>query len=96
MARLRPDGGVIDRLQQQITQLILKLIPILALNRIRHFVGFFDGVGRYSAEGLLDVPRAACFRIAEAAHDLEKPLDTRRLIVDQIVTHCSPSRFQVC
>ena len=65
--------GVKHDLKQQIAELLAQSRPILALDRIRHLIGFFDGVGRDGAKTLLLVPRATRLGIAQPGHDLEQP-----------------------
>ena len=71
MPRLFADGCVIDRLQQQIAQFALQLGPVLPLDRVGHFIGFLDGVGRDGLECLFDIPGTTVFRVTQAAHDLQ-------------------------
>ena len=47
------DACLKHNLQQQVPQLILQLIGIAALDGLRHFIGFLDGVGNDCLMGLL-------------------------------------------
>ncbi len=89
MPGLFAHGRVIDRLQEQIAQLPLQLREIAPLDRIGNFVSLFNGVGGDGVEILLDIPGAARFRIAQAAHDLQQALNSRIRVVDQVFSHCS-------
>jgi hypothetical protein len=60
---------VIDDLQQQIAQLLLERPHVLALDRVRHLVGFLDGVGSNRPEGLLEVPGTAAAGCPQRRHD---------------------------
>ena len=62
-------AGVEDHLKQQITKLILKAVHIILLNRFGDFVSFFDGVGGDGFKGLLHIPGAAVFWIAQCFHN---------------------------
>ena len=74
LALLR-DARVIDDLEQEIAELFLQPGPVLVLDRAGDLVGFLDRVGRDGLESLLDVPRAAAIRVAQAAHDVEQGVD---------------------
>ena len=67
-ARLGAHLGMVDDLQQQITELARQGGPVLALDRVGDLVGFLDRVGGDGGEGLLDVPGAATLGIAQPAH----------------------------
>ncbi len=90
------DLGEIDGLQQQIAQFALEFVPGLTLDGVGDFVGFFDCVGGDGGEGLFDVPGAAGFRVAQAAHDFEQPFDAGVGVVDErVFSHCSRLWFSV-
>lgn len=72
--------GVVDDLKQKIAQLTAKPLHITPADFFRHLKGFFDGVGRYGAEILFDIPGAAMFRLAQPAHQLQQPLMPRAFI----------------
>ena len=52
-------------------------------------------VGGDGCEILLDVPGAAGFGIAQAAHDFEQALDACVWVVDQIIGHCGKPSCRV-
>ena len=58
-------------LQQQVAEFVFQIVKIAALYGVGDFVGFFNGVRRYTGEGLLKIPRATVGRIAQARHDSE-------------------------
>ncbi len=64
-----------DHLQQQVTELVLQVGEVAALDGLGHFVGFLDGVGRDTGEILLHVPRTAMLRIAQTRHDSEQGIE---------------------
>ncbi len=72
MAGFLGHAGVEDHLEQQVSQFIPQILQVAALNGIGDLIGFFDRVGRYGAEVLLDIPGAAGLRVPEASHDREK------------------------
>ena len=72
MAGLARHLGVVDDLQEQIAKLVLEIVEILASDRVGDLVGLLDRIGRDGREGLLDIPRAAAFRIAKPGHDFEQ------------------------
>lgn len=88
-------GRMINGLQQQIAQLPLKIAPVLACDGVCDLIGLFDCVGGDAVEILLDVPRAARFRVTQAAHDRKQAFNSPIRVVDQVICHCSRSRFGV-
>ena len=70
-AALACDLRVKHHLKQQVTELVLEMREILALDGVGHLVGFLDGVGGDAREGLLAVPWAA-IRRAQPLHDREQ------------------------
>jgi len=59
-------------------------------------IGLFDRVRGDTGEILFDIPRATCVRIAQPAHDFQKPFDPGGLVIDQrAIGHCSAFRFGV-
>ena len=64
-----------NHLQQQVAQLFLQFRIVPLGNRLGHFEGFFNGIRRNGIEVLLDIPRAAGFRVAQAGHDGEEGVD---------------------
>lgn len=60
-------------LKQKIPQFFPEIALVIALNRVGHFIGFLDCVGGDRVKGLLKVPWASAFRIAQPVHDLEQP-----------------------
>ncbi|MNT51291.1 hypothetical protein D3C72_1882520 [compost metagenome] len=63
--------AVINHLEQQIAEFTLQMIEVPSLDGIGDFVGFFKGVRDDSGVGLLDVPRAAVLRVAQAVHQVQ-------------------------
>lgn len=63
-------------LEKQVSQFIFQLVHIAGLDGIRNFVCFLDGVGRDRGKGLLTVPWAAVFNVAETSHNLEEVIDS--------------------
>ena len=59
--------GVVDDLEQQVAELALEPVPVLARDRVGDLVGLLDRVGGDRGEGLLDVPRAAALAGRAAA-----------------------------
>jgi hypothetical protein len=59
-------------LQQQVAQLVAEIVEVATVDRIGHLVGFLDGVRRDGREVLLQVPRAAALRVAQARHDRQQ------------------------
>ncbi len=64
-----------DHLQQQVAQLVAQASQVVAIDRIGHLVGFFDGVWRDAGEGLLHIPGTAVFAIAQTRHHVQQLLD---------------------
>ena len=62
-------------LQQQVAEFLAQVGKITTVDGVGDLVGFLDGVGQDAVEILLQVPRAAAFRIAQARHDGEQALD---------------------
>jgi hypothetical protein len=59
-------------LEQEITQFFPKFSHVTALNGIRNFISFFDGIGGDSLERLFEIPWTAAFRTTQAGHDLKQ------------------------
>jgi len=70
---------VIDDLQQEIAELVLKPIEIAARDRVGHLIAFLDGVGRNRREGLIAIPRAAGCRVPQPRHHAQKIVNAERL-----------------
>ncbi|MNQ99137.1 hypothetical protein D3C85_1148600 [compost metagenome] len=64
--------AVINHLEQQIAQFTLQVIEVTALNGVRHFVGFLQGMGDDGPVRLLDVPRTTVLRVAQAVHQVQQ------------------------
>ncbi|KWV87284.1 hypothetical protein PFLmoz3_03132 [Pseudomonas fluorescens] len=64
--------AVIHHLEQQVAQLALQMVKVAALDGVGHFIGFFQRVRDDGGVGLLDVPRAAVLRVAQAAHQVQQ------------------------
>ena len=73
---LLSNRGVIDCLQQQIAQLSFQIRHISARNGIGDLIGLFDRIGGNGAETLLNIPRAARVRVAQATHDIKQTFNT--------------------
>ena len=76
---------MIDDLEEQVAELILEPVEILARDRIGDFVGFLDRVRRDGREALLHVPRTAAFWVAQARHHSQQILE--RVLFAQSVSH---------
>ena len=63
-----------DDLQLQVAELVGERVHVVARDRVRDLIGFFDRVGRDRREGLHRVPFATARRIAQAAHDFAQAL----------------------
>ena len=68
-------AGVKDDLQQQITKLVLKVVQIIARDRVGDLVGLLDRIRRDAREVLLQIPRAAGLGRAQRSHDFDEPVD---------------------
>ncbi len=66
--------GMKHDLELQIAKLIRQGIHVVAGDRVRNLVRFFDRVGRDRRECLHAIPFAARRRIAKALHDLDEAL----------------------
>jgi hypothetical protein len=99
MAGLGGHLRVVDHLEEQIAQFALQLGPGLALDGVGDLVGFLQRVGGDGGEVLLDVPGAAGFRVAQARHDVEEPVDAAG--VESVVAvkvglgHCGHRGFAI-
>src|SRR3984893_6923683 len=76
--RLFRHAGVKDDLQQKVAEFLTQIFARTALDRVGHFVGFFDRERGDRSEGLLDVPRAAVNTITERRHDVDKATNVAR------------------
>ncbi len=65
-------AGVKHHLQQQIAEFIAEIDQIVAHDRVRHLVGFFDGVGRNGRKRLFEIPRTAGAGRSQLRHDLDQ------------------------
>jgi hypothetical protein len=59
-------------LEQQIAQLLLEFRHVAQRNRLGHFIGFLDRVGRDRVEILGQIPRATMVLVAQSSHDAGK------------------------
>ncbi|MCY1186429.1 hypothetical protein D9M73_273020 [compost metagenome] len=59
-------------MEQQIAQLALQVLEIAALNGVSDLVGLFDSVWDDAGVVLLQVPRAAVLRVAQAGHEMQQ------------------------
>ena len=66
-----------DHLKQEIAELSRKS-SVARVDRVGDLVGFLERVGGDRGEGLLDVPGAAGYRIAQRRHDVDKALNVAR------------------
>ncbi len=71
---------MINHLEQEIAELVLQRVEIVARDRVGDLVGFLDGVGRDGREALLDVPRTAGVLVAQARHDGEQIVERVALL----------------
>ncbi|MOA48289.1 hypothetical protein D3C78_1710180 [compost metagenome] len=62
--------AVIHHLEQQVAQLALQVLEITALDGVGHFVGLLQGMWHDAGVVLLEVPRAAELRVAQAGHQV--------------------------
>ena len=72
---LRGHLRVINHLEQEIAELVLERVEIVARDRVGNLISLFDGVGRDGGEALLDVPRAAGVLVAQPRHDGEQVVE---------------------
>lgn len=72
------DPAVEDDLKQQVAEFVLQIGHIATRDRVGDFIGFFNGIRRNRREALCAIPFAAGFRIAQARHDREQPIDHAR------------------
>ncbi len=63
---------MIDDLEEQVAELVLQPVNVVARDRVGDLVSLFDGVGRDRFEALLHVPRTARIGIAQARHDVQE------------------------
>ena len=75
--------GMIDRLKQQIAQLVFERCHVATRDGISHLIGFLDSVGRDGGKGLLDVPGATNLGRAQPGHDLDQVGDVARAAIGQ-------------
>ncbi|MNE50845.1 hypothetical protein D3C80_1454400 [compost metagenome] len=66
------DAGMENHLQQQVAELLAKIICVLALDGVRHLVGFFYCIGFDGFKGLHNIPWTTGFRLAQCLHDLDE------------------------
>ena len=64
-------------LEQQVTQFIAEVVEVAPIDRVGHFIGFFDRIGGDGGEVLFQVPGTATLRVAQARHDGQQPLQLR-------------------
>ena len=64
--------GVIDNLQQQLSNLLAQVIDVVARNCVGYLVGFFDGVRHNGREILLDIPWVAGLRLTQDDDDSDR------------------------
>ena len=81
--------GVKDGLEQEITKLTFELVPCLTLNRVGDLIGLLDGIGGDGGESLFDIPRTACFGVAQGAHDRAEAREAAiGSVNERVVSHC--------
>ena len=76
---------MIDDLEQEIAELVLERVEVLARDRVGDLVSLLDGVGGDRREALLQVPRAASSGVAQARHDGEKIVE--RVLLCAALSH---------
>src|SRR4051812_11865941 len=64
-----------EHLQQEVSELARKLIPVAIVDRLQNFVRLFERVWLYGIEGLLPVPRASARR-PQTCHDRNRAFET--------------------
>jgi hypothetical protein len=67
-----------DDLQQQIAELVAKIVEITARDCVGNLVGFLDGIGSDGPECLLEVPWTARVRCTQRRHNGEEVLNIAR------------------
>ena len=71
--------GVIDHLQQKVSEFVSEVFHIVPRNRVGDFIRLFNRVRRNRFETLLQVPRATGFGITKTGHDGQKSIDFRHV-----------------
>ena len=71
-------------LEQQIAQFTAQIVKIFPLDSIEDLVGLLKGVRGDSGKGLLFIPWAAVFRVAQAAHDAEQAVNLSHVTILEI------------
>ncbi len=71
MSRFLRHLRVEHHLQQQITQFILERCHVAGFNGVCHLVSLFNRVGHNRREGLLNIPRATSFGVAQGSHNIQ-------------------------
>ncbi|MNN07168.1 hypothetical protein D3C81_1199860 [compost metagenome] len=66
---------VVDDLEQQVAELLAQVGEVATLDGVGDFIGFFQGVGDDARVVLLQVPRAAMLRIAQARHQVQQVVE---------------------
>ncbi len=68
-------AGVVNHLQEQVSQFLAKVRHVVLGDRIGNFVGFFQGVGRDRFERLFQIPGASGNGCPQGGHDFDKTGD---------------------
>ena len=66
---------VIDHLEEQVPQFTLQMLEVALFDRIGHLVSFLKGERHKAGVSLLDIPRAAVLRVAQAGHEVKQVVE---------------------
>ncbi|MNE40294.1 hypothetical protein D3C80_1342960 [compost metagenome] len=64
--------AVVDHLEQQVAELARQVGEVAALDGVGHLVGLLEGMRDDARIVLLEVPRAAVLRVAQASHQVQQ------------------------
>jgi len=85
LAGIRGDLAVKHHLEQQVAKFVPESKHIIAMDGVRHLIGFLDRIRRDRLEVLHLVPVATILRIAQAPHDFEQGIDQRGILSDLFI-----------
>ncbi|MNZ82074.1 hypothetical protein D3C78_1007610 [compost metagenome] len=71
-ALLAAQLAVVDHLEQQVAELARQVGEVAALDGVGHLVGLLEGMRDDARIVLLEVPRAAVLRVAQASHQVQQ------------------------